>query len=180
VFGLFRSKKHDDVAHTLYVGIVNQARVPAFYTEFEVPDTPDGRFDMILLHVFLMFHRLKDETGEAPEIAQAVFDLLFADMDQNLREMGIGDVGVSHRIKGMVKALNGRVTVYGESLEAGDNTGLEVALRRNLYRKTEPSGQSVGAIATYMRREIDALSAQQTSDIVKGRITFGAPGGEQA
>lgn len=175
MFGLFKKSKHEDVAHSLYVKIVHQARVPDFYTKLGVPDTPDGRFDMILLHVFLLFHRLKKDHDETSDIAQAVFDLMFADMDQNLREMGLGDIGVSHRIKGMVKALNGRVTVYDESLNAEGNSELETALRRNLYRKSSPEDEQVSAIASYVRHEIAGLSTQPTSELVKGNVTFEAP-----
>jgi cytochrome b pre-mRNA-processing protein 3 len=174
LFKMFKKSAQNDLAHQLYVEIVNQARQPAFYTEHGVQDTPDGRFDLVILHAYLLFHRMKDDHQLTDDLSQAVFDLMFADMDQNLREMGLGDIGVSHRIKGMIKAFYGRVSVYDEGLDAPDDTRLTAALRRNLYRKFEPTDQQVAAIAQYMRRETENLSAQDIQDILNGKVRFGA------
>jgi len=173
LFNFLKKSANDDLAHTLYVEIVNQARQPAFYTDLGVPDTPDGRFDMVLLHAYLLFHRMKDDHDQTGELSQAVFDLMFADMDQNLREMGLGDIGVSHRIKGMIKAFYGRVSVYDEGVANADDNNLKDALRRNLYRKSDPLDAQVSAVAGYIHREIENLSAQDNSDIMKGLVQFG-------
>ena len=91
----------------LYSGVVAQARQPYFYTDLAVPDTPDGRYDMIMIHAFLLLHRLKQDLPNTEEISQAVFDIMFEDMDKSLREMGAGDVGIGRRIKEMAKAFYG-------------------------------------------------------------------------
>ncbi len=173
LFTLFKKSPNDDLAHKLYVEIVNQARQPAFYTDLGVPDTPDGRFDMVLLHAYLLFRRMKDDHGQTGELAQAVFDLMFADMDQNLREMGLGDIGVSHRIKGMIKAFYGRVSVYDGGVASVDNNLLKEALGRNLYRKCKPTDDQVSAVAQYIHRELENLSKQANDDILKGQVRFG-------
>lgn len=173
MFNLFKKPKHDDVAHDLYVKIVNQARRPEFYLEFGVPDTPDGRFDMVLLHAYLLFNRMKGDLDLTSDLSQAVFDLMFADMDQNLREMGLGDIGVSHRIKGMIKAFYGRVTVYDEGVADVEGGKLEDALKRNLFRKSAPTNGQVSNMAIYVRQQTTALSTQDNSDIVEGRVIFG-------
>ena len=89
----------------LYSGVVAQARQPYFYTDLAVPDTPDGRYDMIMIHAFSFLHRLKQDLPNTKEISQAVFDIMFEDMDKSLREMGAGDVGIGRRIKEMAKGV---------------------------------------------------------------------------
>ncbi len=157
----------------LYSAAVGQARMPEFYEDHGVADTPDGRFDMIMLHVYLLIRRLKDESGTGRDLAQAVFDLMFADMDQNLREMGAGDVGVSIRIKDMAKAFYGRIAAYDAGLAGATDEELAVALRRNLYRKTEVADTAVAAMAAYVRGQSAALTAQNTDELLRGVIDFG-------
>ena len=87
---LFRSKPHEESARTLYAQIVAQARQPAFFRDCGLPDTIDGRFDLLVLHVFLVMHRLKQDRADTAELSQALFDVLFQDMDESLRELGAG------------------------------------------------------------------------------------------
>ena len=174
MFGLFRkSPKHQDVALALYSAAVKQARVVDFYERHGVADTPDGRFDMIMLHVYVILRRLKDEGGEAKDLAQTLFDLMFADMDQNLREMGAGDIGVAHRIKDMAKAFYGRIAAYDEGLADLSGDSLQEALRRNLYRKTEPDAAHLQIMAGYLRRQAAAMARQEIADFLRGEVDFG-------
>ena len=101
----FGRRQIADAAHGLYRAAVVQARQADFYAVYGVPDSVDGRFDLLALHVFLLLHRLGGAGREAKVLSQAVFDLMFSDMDQNLREMGVADVGVGRRIKAMATAL---------------------------------------------------------------------------
>ena len=128
---LFRKKTnpHRMAAESLYEGLVKQARQPIFYAELGVPDTVDGRFEMILMHVFPIMRDLRDR-GER-ETSQALYDVMFVDMDRACREMGIGDLSVKKHMRRMMKAFNGRLTAYDESI--GDRPALIAALRRNVY-----------------------------------------------
>ena len=101
---LFKRERTEAPATLLYAKLVAQARQPEFYARCGVPDTVDGRFDLISLHLFLVLHRLKRDRPESADLAQAVFDLMFHDMDQSLREMGAGDLGVGRRVKVMIQA----------------------------------------------------------------------------
>ena len=86
MFGLFKSQtQHDEQARDIYALIVEQSRRPEFYLHGGVPDTPDGRFDLILVHAFLVFHRLKNETSEMNYLGQTVFDLMFAEWLPRIR-----------------------------------------------------------------------------------------------
>lgn len=116
---------------TTYIALVAAARNPFFYTALQVPDTIDGRFDMIVLHLFLLQHRLLNHKEKTSEFAQFLSECFFRDLDQNLREMGVADTGVSHRIKKMGKAYHGRLQAY--SAAVGDHNALCAALARNLY-----------------------------------------------
>src|SRR3954469_15658400 len=85
-------------AYTAYVQVVEQARNPVFYKQWQVEDTIDGRFDVIVLHLFLMLSRLGQEevNAEAQDFSRYISEAFFADMDRSLREMGVGDTGVSN------------------------------------------------------------------------------------
>ncbi len=179
------SDRHTVQAATkLYETVVHQSRQPAFYTFCGVPDTVDGRFDMITLHIFLILHRLKNsaERSKEPrtrELAQAVFDTMFTDMDQNLREMGVGDLGVSRRIKDMVSAFYGRVTAYDKALASQDNgfTAVAAAIGRNIFPESPEEVENPARIAAYLRRETDRLAALPLEALAAGEVAFGPPPG---
>jgi cytochrome b pre-mRNA-processing protein 3 len=168
---LFRRDKFDSAAHGLYRVIVAQSRLPSFYEADGVPDTLDGRFDLIALHAFLLMRRLKSEGVPGRRLAQALFDVVFADMDQSLREMGVGDLAVGKRVKAMASAFYGRVAAYDAGL-AGNSAALADALRRNLYGTVDPEPAAVSRMAEYMRREADALHGLPISELLMGRFQF--------
>ena len=157
-----------------YRTIVDQARNPQFYEEWEVPDTPDGRFDMIALHAVLIFRRLRAEAATAAT-AQALFDRMFADFDENLREMGVGDLRVGKQVKAMAKGLYGRIVAYGDALDRDDQAALDEALRRNVYRHVNPVGRSAARLARYMRREAERLAEADVDALTGGSFRFLPP-----
>ena len=158
----------------LYSSVVAQARQPYFYTDLAVPDTPDGRYDMIMIHAFLLLHRLKRDLPNTKEISQALFDIMFEDMDKSLREMGAGDVGIGRRIKEMAKAFYGRIAAYEEGLNHDDDS-LDIALQRNVYRQSSVKNEQVSALGSYIRREAVNLSGQPTEALLGGRLSFADP-----
>ena len=107
VFGLFRRRSRE-AEHKVYCEIVAQARQPTFYADFLVPDTIDGRFDLIVMHAVLYFRRMRGEGAKVAEFTQEVFDLFFQDMDASLREMGVSDTRVPKKVKVMGEAFYGR------------------------------------------------------------------------
>ncbi len=171
---LFARRPHDDAARALYGAAVTQARRPEFYDAMAVADTVDGRFDMVALHVWLILRRLRGGSDDQRALSQALFDIMFADMDQNLRELGVGDLGVGKRVRRMAEAFFGRVAAYDEGL-ARDDDALAAALRRNLYRKVEPPPDAVAAMAGYVRRADAALAAQDLERLMAGQVAFVAP-----
>lgn len=172
---LFKSPFAHRVAHDLYVAIVDQARQPVFYEDFDVQDTPEGRYDLVAVHAYLVLRRLRDEHERTSELAQALFDLMFADLDQNLREMGYGDTGVAKRIKKMAEGFYGRIKVYDEGLNDPNTDKLESALDRNLYRNCEPSKQAITSMVHYIRRQSDELANQRIEALMDGQVSFSPP-----
>ena len=173
LFAAFRRPVEEAAAESLYRLIVAQSRQPVFYAELGVPDTPDGRYDMIIAHVVLVLRRLNRAHSATSGLAQALFDLMFADMDQNLREMGVGDLAVGKRVKGMAKAFYGRLAAYDAALSSANSAALQAALIRNLFRKTMPTDAQVAAVAAYLRQEAARLDLEPLQALVSGRLRFG-------
>jgi len=168
-------KPYQDTAFTLYGLIVAQARQPYFYSDLNVEDTLEGRYEMIIMHAFLLFHRLKGESESAAELGQVVFDTMFRDFDQSLREMGVGDMGVGPRIKKMASSFYGRAGAYDKALEAADNDDLEQVIARNVFNKTEPEKRVLKHLATYMRRNVERLERLSVETILDGTLSFVDP-----
>lgn len=175
---IFGKDRQTNSAHRLYATVVEQARSPFFYSDLGVPDSLDGRFELISLHTFLVLHRLKsDSSGEGTALGQRLVDLMFADMDQSLREMGVGDMGVGKRVKKMAEAFHGRVAVYSAALVDDQDTQLRGALRRNLFGTSDHvEDRSLAQIAEYLIRQVALLDSQESADIMGGRIAFSQQG----
>lgn len=177
MFGFLSRRRRADerLAEALYHQIVQQARRPEFYLAGGVPDTVAGRFDLIVLHAFLAMRWLKATGEPGAGIAQALFDMMFADMDRNLREMGVGDLGVGRRVKAMAKGFYGRVHAYEVALADPAPDALVEALGRNLYAGESVDAAHVAVMANYLRRE--AKAGEGRTDVLEGRVQFGAPPG---
>ncbi|WBL75640.1 ubiquinol-cytochrome C chaperone [Bradyrhizobium xenonodulans] len=122
----------------IYGMIVTQAREPMFYRHLGVPDTVNGRFDLLLLHLWLLLRRLRTVQG-ATELSQALFDRFCEDMDDNLREMGIGDQTVPKRMRAFGEAFYGRVQAYDQAYDQaieGGGEALAEAICKNILNGT--------------------------------------------
>ncbi|WP_022727449.1 ubiquinol-cytochrome C chaperone family protein [Fodinicurvata sediminis] len=173
---LFSGDPRESAARALYESIMLQSRQPEFYTDYAVPDSTEGRFELLLIHLGLVIRRLKcEENEEARELSQNLFDFFVYDMDQSLRESGIGDLSVGPRLRRVGEAFYGRVKAYEAALDAGNESQeLGAALLRNLYatRESEPGQETVMAMAEYLYR-VDAFFAEQeTPNILSGQIKF--------
>ncbi|QTL02623.1 ubiquinol-cytochrome C chaperone [Aquabacter sp. L1I39] len=167
---LFRRNKTPDTIERLYGAIVAQARQPAFYMELGVPDTVEGRFELLLLHTFLVCHRLKGEGEAGQDMSQKVFDAFLDDMDRTLREMGIGDLSVPKRMKKIGQAFYGRTAAYDAALTGGVQA-LRDALARNVL-EADPSLPQAHALATYVEAARDGLAAQPMARFSNGEAAF--------
>jgi cytochrome b pre-mRNA-processing protein 3 len=171
----FARKPRDDRSAEVYARIVAQARRPEFYAG-GVPDSLDGRFEMLALHLFLVLHRLIRERDDpaCAALGQALADRMAADLDANLREMGAGDLGVGRRVKRMAGALYGRIAAYGAGLDGGE-AELRQAIRRNLFGTVDPSDDQVAAMARYALTAQALLARCSAAELVQGAIEFPLP-----
>ncbi len=153
-----------------YEAIVAAARHPVFYADWGVPDTLDGRFDMLALHAFLVLDRLK---GMEQAFRQGLVDELFADMDRSLREMGVGDLSVGKKVRKMAEVFYGRVAAYDIAL-ADPGGGLETAIARNVF----PDGQDAPGprlLAAHVTAQRMHLASQDAGAIAGGTVHFKEP-----
>lgn len=159
-------------AAALYTKAMKASRLPVFYKDMAVPDTMDGRYDLLMIHMFLILHRLLDKDSTQPDdLSQALFDVCFADIDQALRESGVGDMKIGKHMKKMMLAFNGRMHAY-EAAE-GDKKALEEAVARNLYGTLEnPPAKAIKAMAAYIADNIKYLAGQSEDDVRAGRLAF--------
>lgn len=171
ILRLFRKSAATEAVYAVYSAIVAQSRQPRFYAEWGVSDTVTGRFDMICLHLALLFRRLRSEDKQAAEFSQAVFDLFFKDMDRSLREMGAGDMAVPKKIQKMGKALYGLMAGLDDAMDRNDVAEVEAVLVRNVY-----DGQSTShakELAVYVMDEAERLADQPAASIIAGRLETG-------
>lgn len=169
---IFGRSKPDEAIHDIYSIIVGQARMPQFYTEYGVPDSVDGRFEMVTLHAFLVLRQLKGRNDSSDDTGQALFDVMFEDMDLSLREMGAGDMGVGKRVKAMVQAFYGRIASYEEGLSS-EAAPLETALKRNVYATVEFDEAHARNLAAYVRAQDRHMASLDRKVIESGKFVFG-------
>ena len=160
---LFGSRQATDAA-ALYAAIVAQARTPHWYVDGGVADSIDGRFDMIAAILSLVLIRLEDE---AAQTSVALTERFIEDMDAQLREDGVGDVGLGKQVGKMISMLGGRLAAYREGLASGD---LTLVLTRNLYRGGAPTPPQLAHVATALTRFADQLRTTPVATLVAGTL----------
>jgi cytochrome b pre-mRNA-processing protein 3 len=178
ILARFRRNSQARTIHALYGAIVAQARSVAFYADYRVPDTVEGRFDLIVLHLVLLLNRL-DRRAEAGRgfgqklLGQELFDAFCRDLDANLREMGVGDLAVPKRMQAFAEAFYGRQAAYLAALDAADQRVFEKALARNIFS----AGNDAGAVqlARYARAAVTGLDAQDDGALIRGEVVFPCP-----
>ncbi|HNQ92101.1 MAG TPA: ubiquinol-cytochrome C chaperone family protein [Alphaproteobacteria bacterium] len=176
MFGFLQSKRRTtlETARNLYDLIMDASRQKWFYKDGMVPDTVEGRFEILTLHVGLVVNRLcKPDMGkEGRVLAQTLFDVMFRNLDWSLREMGVGDLAVPRRVKKMMESFKGRTFAYDEALKSGSGE-IKHALIRNMYGKVaEPHAAQLDVMADYVQGCADKLDKQGLSDFWMGRVYF--------
>jgi cytochrome b pre-mRNA-processing protein 3 len=187
ILAAFRRSFHNRNIHALYGMIVAQARSAVFYTDYGVPDTVQGRFELIVLHLVLLLNRLgrEDEGGVDPgrgrsrtslgrTMGQRLFDIFCRDLDDNLREMAVGDLAVPREMRRFGEAFYGRQAAYRGALAAADEQVLEKALARNIFGIVGVDGRAV-RLARYVRAAARQLDTEEEDVLVAGKAVFPHP-----
>jgi len=169
-----RAARSGDTISALYGAIVAQARSPAFYRDYSVADTVDGRFELILVHLALVLRRLRRDEALRP-LGQEIFDLFCTDMDRNLREMGISDLKVPKEMERIGAAFYGRKAAYDAALDASVDAGLLEALCRNVYASPTEPPRGAERLGAYMREAERSLERQDAQALLRGELRFPDP-----
>jgi cytochrome b pre-mRNA-processing protein 3 len=184
IFRLFRQNPGAGTIRDLYGAIVAQARLAAFYRAYGVPDTVEGRFDLIVLHLVIVLARLEADTSVGRSIGQKLFDEFCRDMDGNLREMGVGDLAVPKKMRQFAGAFYGRQAAYLAALAAPGERELANALARNIFifadmDRVHGRVDGPARLARYVRTVMRQFEVQDKqafeSALLRGEIAFPNP-----
>ena len=150
---MFRSKNSANVKE-IYQSIIDSSRSKIFYIDLDVDDNFESRFDLVILHSFIIFQYFIEIDDKKNELSQSLFDFMFHDFENNLREMGFGDIAVNKRMKKFISAFYGRILNYSNSYaEYKKNESLlnfSSAIRKNIYKDKEVSNEKVNQISEYV------------------------------
>jgi cytochrome b pre-mRNA-processing protein 3 len=182
------------VAERLYRAVVKQSRRPAWYRELGVPDTPEGRFEMIALHAALVLRRLRREGMAGQALGQQLFDTMFVDLDGSLRELGVSDLSVGTYVKRLAGNFYARLAALDEGLGAAaaatdagvegargapvavpDGGPLQPMLRANVYQGGAPTERQLAALACALAEQDRALARQESAALLGGMIVWIEP-----
>lgn len=159
-------------ASELYGRVVAQARRPELYSGFGVPDTPEGRLEAIVAHLVLVIRRLRQDGEPGDRLARATAETFVTDMDDCMREMGIGDLTVPRKVKKAAGALWDRANAYGPALDCGDPEVLAGLLATHA---TAGDTERARRFAGYMLEADAGLSRQSTDALLGGVVPFPVP-----
>jgi cytochrome b pre-mRNA-processing protein 3 len=177
---LKRRLGRDQTARKLYGSIVTQARRPAFYADWGVPDTPQGRFEMVVLHLALVVRRLTREGAAGQRLARALNERFIVDMDDTMREMTFGDLRVPREIKQVTAALLDRHKAYSEALAEPQAGKLQEALAAPLHYLGDSGQFDIVGLADYMARAASALDPVPGARLLDGDLDWPQPVGGTA
>jgi cytochrome b pre-mRNA-processing protein 3 len=174
MLNVFRRTPRASTIEALYGAIVAQARAPVFYRSYGVADTVNGRLDLLMLHLALVFERLSRGEAAAKATGQAAFDRFCQDMDDHLREDGVSDLRVPKDMQRLAAAFFGRHRAYISALKAGDRMALRMALSRNVFADADEAA-GLDALAAYVEAAAQALDRQDAAVVAGGRIAWPEP-----
>lgn len=173
ILSLIRKDPQKDAAEALFTALSAQSRDPVFYADLAVDDSVEGRFELLVLHAYLVLRRLRGAGPDADRLSQGLTDALFSNLDAALREMGVGDLSVAKKIRRMAEAFYGRIGAYEAGLTKDAATpDLADALSRNVFGKSEAA--TAPALADYVRRANDELASLPLSRVLGGIVSFPA------
>jgi cytochrome b pre-mRNA-processing protein 3 len=160
---LFRNNRRPSQAETHFQAIAGLALQPVFFANGGAPDTVEGRFDVLALHMALVLSRLK-RSGDSHPLIEPLQREFFSSLDDAMRRLGVGDMAVARKVRRMAEAFYGRFLAYEKSLAAGDPKILEEAISRNLFGAQQAA--EAGRFASYMIEANAVLSAADDSALL--------------
>lgn len=169
-FGKERAEKK--YADALYSHVVSAARKPQLYGQSGTPDTANGRFELIILHIFMLFRRMQEDSAQMRSVKQKTFDRFLEDMDVNLREIGVGPDGVPKRIQKMLENFYGRAAAYQTAIDENNQANMAEVISRNFYADVKPNEQGAKNLAAYVFETVANLDQVTTNDLLTSNFKF--------
>jgi cytochrome b pre-mRNA-processing protein 3 len=166
-------RRKEKVAEKLYGAIVAQARLPLFYQEFGVPDTLEGRYLILSLNLFAVLHRLKvkGEGGQAAGLIQELVDRFKEDMETVLRELGVSDLRIPKKMRGLAASSAGLLQAYEKALAKGDGT-LAETIADALPLEGEEAKAAGTHFAHYLMECVRSLENEPDAELLAGEVRF--------
>ena len=168
----FKKKKDPDITNIIYQKIIIFSRNKIFYTKFLVPDTIDGRFDVLSLLVVIVIYRLSFISKNGSKVSQSLFDMLFKDLDYSLREMGAGDAAVTKNMRKFISSYMGRQKAYTKAFEKKNVRDLEISIINNVFRNTKVSDKISLSLTKKTLFILETLFNVSDQDILRGKFEF--------
>ena len=168
----FKKKKYETIPNIIYQKIVEFSRDKIFYIKYNVPDTIDGRFDMLVLITVIIVFRLSKIKNEGKELSQKIFDIIFKDLDFSLRELGAGDVSVTNNMKKLISSYMGRQKVYTKAFKNGDDQFLALAFKNNIFRNNNQKEKLLLSLSRKIFKINKKLDLIEDKKILNGDFKF--------
>ncbi len=169
-------KKKDKRVDTIYQNIIKISRSKFFYLDLKLKDNFETRFDLIIYHAFIVFFYYKKLYGKKSQISQELFDIMFIDFENNLREMGFGDIAVNKKMKVFITAFYGRIALYSKGIEAyradEDKSLLRETILNNIYKGGDISEKYLNYFIEYMDKNIDHFSKSNEQDNLDNNFQY--------
>ena len=169
-------KNKDNSVEKIYQNIVEISRSKFFYLDFGLEDSFETRFDLIIFHSFMIFYFYKINKINDSVISQSLFDYMFNDFENNLREMGFGDIAVNKKMKIFVRAFYGRLSQYSKSMESNENNDdkslLEQTILNNIFKGKSSDKESITMFAKYIINNIKKFQSMSEKENIDCNFEF--------
>ena len=176
MFSFASKNKYKDIISEIYQNIIERSRSKFFYLNMDIEDSFESRFDIIILHSFIIFYFLKDISDDEKKLSQLLFDFMFEDFDNNLREMGFGDIAVNKKMKVFITAFYGRIANYSKGVDQIKNNLkdeiLNQAIINNIYKGKDINTRSLNFFKQYIMGNLEFFDSRDLKININERFKF--------
>ena len=176
MFSFASKNKYKDIISEIYQNIIERSRSKFFYLNMDIEDSFESRFDIIILHSFIIFYFLKDISDDEKKLSQLLFDFMFEDFDNNLREMGFGDIAVNKKMKVFITAFYGRIANYSKGVDQIKNNLkdeiLNQAIINNIYKGKDTNTRFINFFKQYIMGNLEFFDSRDLKININERFKF--------
>ena len=176
MFSLKSNNKYKDITPKIYQNIIERSRSKFFYLNMDIDDSFESRFDIIILHSFIIFYFLKNISKKEKKLSQLLFDFMFEDFDNNLREMGFGDIAVNKKMKVFITAFYGRIANYSKGVDQIKNNLkdeiLNQAIINNIYKGKDTNTRFINFFKQYIMGNLEFFDSRDLKININERFKF--------